>query len=120
MDDNKDLKTPVDPEISDPVTENTQPLAEEAEVTADDAAAEKDYSLDNFDDNNDTAEVPEEADGTVTEPVNDEASQPVEEEAAPKRKKPVIQTTIIISLIKVINGRRMVAVKYPDRSERNL
>lgn len=102
MDENKDLKTPVDPEISDPVTENTQPLAEEAEVTAEDAAAEKDYSLDTFDDDNDTADVPEEADGTVTEPVDDEALEPVEEDAAPKRKKPIIQTTIIISLIIVI------------------
>ncbi len=102
MDENKDLKTPVDPEISDPVTENTQPLAEEAQAAAEDAAAEKDYSLDTFDDDNDKADVPEEADGTVTEPVDDEALQPVEEEAAPKRKKPIIQTTIIISLIIVI------------------
>lgn len=102
MDENKDLKTPVDPEISDPVTENTQPLAEEAQATAEDAAAEKDYSLDTFDDDNDTADVPEEADGTVTEPVDDEALEPIEEDAAPKRKKPIIQTTIIISLIIVI------------------
>ena len=102
MDENKDLKTPVDPEISDPVTENTQPLAVEAQAAAEDAAAEKDYSLDTFDDDNDKADVPEDADGTVTEPVDDEALQPVEEAAAPKRKKPIIQTTIIISLIIVI------------------
>ena len=43
MDDNKDLKTPVDPEVSDPDTEDTKPLAEEAEDTAEDSDSEKDY-----------------------------------------------------------------------------
>ena len=104
MDDNKDLKTPVDPDVSDPVTEDTKPLTEEAEAAAEDTAedsnSEKDYSLDDFDDDNDADDDDEEDTESIDE--EDEEFEDSESEDASKPKKPLIQKTIIISLVIVI------------------
>ena len=102
MDDNKDLKTPVDPEVSDPDTEDTKPLAEEAEDTAEDSDSEKDYSLDDFDDDSDAEEDDESDDEEDDELDELEELEDSEYEDEPAKKKPLIQKTIIISLVIVI------------------
>lgn len=111
MDDNKDLKTPENPGLEDSVTEDTKEVSEDEKAAAEETAADKDYSLDDFDEDKAAEKTEEELDSeselngadndSEFDGADDDSEYPVTEDE-PENKKPLIQKTIIISLVIVI------------------
>ena len=91
MDENKDLKTPEEITENDTLTEDTQEAAVEATEEASAETAEEA-----------TAEAAEEAAAEAVKDAEAEAVEETEIAPAPVSKKPLIQKTILISIVIVV------------------